>query len=177
MITIGVTIEIPEPLQSRLRRARVSFGDALGETVPAHITVLGPTEIDPDLLEQVNEHLVAVASGVEPFPVELRGTGTFRPVSPVVFVQVARGISSCEQLEKKARSGVLARELTFGYHPHVTIAHGVSEQDLDRAYEELADFRAAFVADSMALAVLGPDDEWRPVRVYPFTSASTGTGA
>lgn len=171
MMTIGVTIEVPEPLQSRLRRARVSFGDALGETVPAHITLLGPTEIAASSLDEVHEHLLDVASRAEAFPVELRGTGTFRPVSPVVFVQVARGISSCEQLEKQVRSGVLMRELTFGYHPHVTVAHGVPEEALDRAYDELADFRAAFLADAMSLAILGPDDEWRPVRVYPFQRA------
>ena len=37
----------------------------------------------------------------------LRGTGTFRPVSPVVFVNVAEGISRCELLADAVRRGPL----------------------------------------------------------------------
>ena len=48
----------------------------------------------------------------EPWRSELRGTGTFRPVSPVVFIQVARGIPACEQLEATVRRGVLERDLS-----------------------------------------------------------------
>ena len=39
----------------------------------------------------VDEHLAAVAARHAPFVVHLRGTATFRPVSPVVFVQVVEG--------------------------------------------------------------------------------------
>ena len=39
------------------------------------------------------------------FRVHLRGTGTFRPVSPVVFVGVVEGISQCEQLAAGVRQG------------------------------------------------------------------------
>ena len=43
-------------------------------------------------MADVEKHLadVAAASG-QPFIMHLAGTGTFRPTSPVVFVQVARG--------------------------------------------------------------------------------------
>ena len=73
----------------------------------------------------------------------LSGTGTFRPVSPVVFVQVSRGIAHCEALERAVRSGPVERTLDFPYHPHVTVAHHLDEAALDRAFESLARLRAA----------------------------------
>ena len=72
----------------------------------------------------------------------LRGSGTFRPVSPVVFVPLARGISECERLEAQVRSGPLARETAFPYHPHVTVAHDLDEAALDRAFDALAAYDA-----------------------------------
>ena len=89
------------------------------------------------------EHLRAVTAAAEPFDMVLSGTGTFRPVSPVVFVQVSRGIPSCEALERAVRSGPVERPLDFPYHPHVTVAHHLDEAALDRAFESLADFRCA----------------------------------
>jgi len=71
-------------------------------------------------------HLELVAAHQWPFEIQLRGTGSFRPVSPVVFVALAAGISDCERLESAIRRGPLARALKFNYHPHVTVAHDVS---------------------------------------------------
>ena len=68
-------------------------------------------------------HLEDVAASGHSFPMVLRGTGTFRPISPVVFVQVSGGLADCELLEKAVRRGPLERNLEFYYHPHVTVAH------------------------------------------------------
>ena len=73
---------------------------------------------------------------------QLRGTGTFRPVSPVVFVPLVQGIGECERLEARCASGPLDRELPFPYHPHVTVAHDVAHPALDAVYEELAGYEA-----------------------------------
>ena len=68
----------------------------------------------------------------------LRGTGTFRPVSPVVFVTVAEGISQCEALADAVRRGPLETDLLFPYHPHVTVAHHLDDDVMDQAFDELA---------------------------------------
>ena len=47
----------------------------------------------------------------------LRGTGTFRPVSPVVFVSLVEGISQCEQLADAVRRGPLAIDLALPVPP------------------------------------------------------------
>ena len=98
----------------------------------------------------MEKHLAEVARrATEVFGVHLRGTGTFRPVSPVVFVTLVEGISQCEQLAGLVRRGPLAIELEFPYHPHVTVAHHLDDAALDRAFEELAGFDCTFDGDGV----------------------------
>ena len=107
MPVIGVAIPIPEPYATDLQAARERFGDPLAGMIPPHITLLPPTEVSASDEEVLVEHLGGAAERGDPFRVSLRGTGTFRPVSPVVFVQVARGIPECELLERAVRSGAV----------------------------------------------------------------------
>ena len=68
-----------------------------------------------------------------PFTVTISGTGSFRPVSPVVFIKVEDGFDECVELHGKLQQGPLHRDLPFAYHPHVTIAHDVAPESLDEA--------------------------------------------
>ena len=91
----------------------------------------------------------SAASGIEAFRIHLRGTGTFRPVSPVVFVMLAEGIASCEQLAASVRRGPLEVDLAYPYHPHVTVAHHLGDDSLDQAFGDLASFECAFEVDRL----------------------------
>ncbi len=166
--TVGVAIAIPEPFGGRLQAQRASFGDPLAGSIPTHITLLPPTSVEGD----VGGHLAEVAAFAAPFTIHLRGTATFRPISPVVFVQVVEGISECELLEQQVRRGPLARELTFPYHPHVTVAHDLPDAALDAAFETLADFECRFEVTALHLYEHGTDGVWRPERTFPFTGAA-----
>ncbi|MEO3974086.1 2'-5' RNA ligase family protein [Streptomyces sp. CAU 1734] len=169
-VTLGVSIAVPEPYGSLLQERRASFGDPAAHGIPTHVTLLPPTEADPALLPAIEAHLAQVAMAGRPFSMRLSGTGTFRPVSPVVFVQIVEGAAACSRLQKRVRdaSGPLVRELQFSYHPHVTVAHGISEEAMDRAYAELADFEAAWTCASFALYEQGPDAVWRKLNTYAF---------
>ena len=134
MPTIGVAIAIPEPWATELQDYRTAVGDTTAAMIPTHITLVPPTELDDADLAEVEQHLVTAAGKVGPFDVHLRGTGTFRPISPVVFVTLVRGISQCEQLADAVRQGPLDVELAHPYHPHVTIAHHLEDDLLDRAF-------------------------------------------
>ena len=166
MPTIGVSIAIPSPHAEMLQAKRASFGDPLAESIPTHVTLLPPTEVGEDDLGRAVEHLEQVADDGHAFPMVLRGTGTFRPISPVVFVQVSRGLAECELLEQAIRSGPLKRKLDFYYHPHVTVAHHVPEESLDQAFTELADFECRFEVREFHLYEHGTDQVWRPVRSF-----------
>ncbi|MFF7179642.1 2'-5' RNA ligase family protein [Streptomyces sp. NPDC008121] len=169
-VTLGVSIAVPEPFGSLLQELRAGFGDSAAHGIPTHVTLLPPTEVDPARLPAIEAHLTEVAAGVRPFPMRLGGTGTFRPLSPVVYVQLAEGVSACTWLQQRVRdaSGPLVRELQFPYHPHVTVAHGISEEAMDRAYAELADFEAAWTCSSFALYEQGADGVWRKLYEYGF---------
>ncbi len=167
-VRIGIAIEVPEPFATELQDARARFGDPLARAIPPHITLVGPTVVDESVLPAVGEHLEKVVGDVPAFRVHLRGTGTFRPVSPVVFVTVAEGIAECEILEQAVRTGVLDQELRFSYHPHVTVAHEVPDAALDRAFDELAGYEAVFHVDAVWQYEHGDDGVWRPQRRFPL---------
>lgn len=168
-MTLGVAIEIPEPFGSAIDTARLGYEPSMGR-MPAHITLLPPVDVDTDVLPSVIDHLAAVAVRLEPFEVELHGTGTFQPVSPVVFIALSRGISSCERAEALVRADMLAVDSRFPYHPHVTLAHDVSDELLARAFEDFTDFRARFTVSQMHLFRL-LDDGWHSVQAFAFAGA------
>ncbi|MEU3598285.1 2'-5' RNA ligase family protein [Streptomyces sp. NPDC006798] len=169
-VTLGVSIAVPEPHGSFLQERRAGFGDPVAHCIPTHVTLLPPTEVDRVALPSVDAYLREVAAVGRPFVMRLAGTGTFRPVSPVVFVKVVAGGAACARLQERVRggSGPLARELQFPYHPHVTIAHAIDDAAMDRAYEELAAFEASWTCDSFALYEQGADGVWRKLRAYAF---------
>jgi 2'-5' RNA ligase len=160
--TIGVSLAVPEPWGSRLQEFRVANGDAQGSSIPSHITLVPPVEIDEDRLGDVERHLEEVASAAAAYRVHLRGSGTFRPISPVVFVNLVEGISPTEQLAKACRRGPLEVQLDFPYHPHVTVAQDVPDAALDLAYEGLSGFVARFAVDQFTLFKRHPDGKWLP---------------
>jgi 2'-5' RNA ligase len=170
-LRIGVAVAVPEPFRSALTDVRARVGDPAAALIEPHITLLGPTEVPAAALDEVGAHLRAVAGRHGPFTVHLRGTASFRPVSPVVFVQVVEGIASCERLEREVRTGVLDTDLRFHYHPHVTVAHEVDDAALDRAFDELAGFEARFEVTQIHLHEHGDDGVWRAMGDYPLTGA------
>jgi 2'-5' RNA ligase len=166
IVTLGVVITIPEPFAAVLSGWRRRVGDPLAELIPPHVTLLPPTKIDRDGIPSVEAHLEKVAESASSFTMHLIGTGTFRPMSPVVFIHVAQGIADCEVLQKSIRTGPLVRDLDFPYHPHVTVAQEIDDAALDEAYSALSGFTAKFVVDSFNLFERAPDGRWTKCREY-----------
>ncbi|MGD8148545.1 2'-5' RNA ligase family protein [Ornithinimicrobium sp. Y1694] len=163
---VGVALPIPPPWGMHLQDLRVSYGEERARHIPTHITLMPPTPVDSGQIEPLQEHLSAVAREQAAFEVVLRGTGTFRPISDVVYIQVAQGVSSCEQLERAVREGPVERELLFPYHPHVTVVHDGPDEALDRAFADLAAFTCRFEADSFRLYCHDGDGRWQVVEEF-----------
>ncbi len=109
-LMVGVAIAIPQPHADVLTAWRRRVGDPAADLVFPHVTLLPPTPIEPGDLPDIEKHLAEVAQHGRPFTMHLAGTGTFRPTTPVVFVQVARGVGDCEELEAAIRRGPLERD-------------------------------------------------------------------
>ena len=150
----------------------MALGDESATGIPTHITLMPPYEIDRDDLPRIEQHLAEASATNRAFRVHLRGTGTFRPVSPVVFVTVVEGISGCEQLALSIRRGPLSRDLQFPYHPHVTVAHHLDDKLLDRAFDDLAGFDCAFEVGHFSLYVHDTGTGWVPTRDYRLTAGA-----
>jgi 2'-5' RNA ligase len=170
-LLVGVAVAIPQPHATVLANWRRDVGDPVAELVFPHVTLLPPTPVPADSLDEVEKHLAEAAATHHPFVMHLSGTGTFRPTSPVVFIQVAMGVADCEVLERSIRQGVLGRELDFPYHPHVTVAQDVDDARLDEAYEGLAGFVARFRVDGVVLFSRDSDGRWRWRREFPLGGA------
>ncbi|RBY93477.1 2'-5' RNA ligase family protein [Blastococcus sp. TF02-8] len=174
---IGVIVPVPEPWAALLVDWRAKVGDPQARAVPPHVTLLPPTEVPRTDRAAVSEHLAAVAASHPPFDMHLAGTGTFKPVSDVVFVAVARGIGNCELLANDVRQGPLDRSLSFPYHPHVTVAHDVPADMLEVAYAGLQDLSAEFRVEAFTEFEQTPSGEWAVVRQYPLTGPEHPSGA
>ncbi len=166
MTTIGVAVAVPEPWGTRLQSYRTTLGNPAAEGIPTHITLVPPLDVEPGSIRAIEQQLAQAAAQHEGFEVHLRGTGTFRPVSPVVFVVVVAGISACEMLALSVRSGPLDTDLEFPYHPHVTVAHEVSPAQLDQAFTDLAGFECQFEVDHFSLYVHDDGTGWQLARDF-----------
>lgn len=167
-ISIGVILGFPPRIAEELRRWRASFGDPLAATVPAHITLVTTTTTRD--WEATRRHVREVAGRQEPFTVTIAGTGSFRPVSPVVFLKVEEGFGECVNLHRQLQRGPLERELPFAYHPHVTVAHDVAPESLDEAETALKDYRASFPVASMGLYEHDDNGIWQLREELDFGS-------
>jgi len=169
-MSLGVILGFPPGIAEELQRWRASFGDPMATVIPAHITLVTTTPTDD--WEAARDHVREVARTQAPFMVTIAGTGSFRPVSPVVFINVAEGFEECVELHEKLQTGPLARDLPFAYHPHVTIAHDVAPESLDEAETVLKDYRATFPVVSMGLYEHDTNGIWQLREELDFGTES-----
>lgn len=169
---VGVAIAVPEPFRSQLHDARLRLGDPQGRNIVPHVTLVGPTAVDDTRLDELDAHLARTVADHRPFHVLLRGTRTFRPVSPVVFVALAEGGEQCAALESALRAGPLQVEAQFPYHPHVTIAHDVDDTTLDVAQADMAQYEAGFDVTHVHRFV-HDGTGWRPTASFVLGAVGT----
>ena len=87
----------------------------------AHVTILPPRALSGtekaalDLLEEVCQSVPA-------FEVSMGDVETFVPVTPTVFLRVARGAYRLREMHDKLNRGALSFQEPWPYMPHLTIA-------------------------------------------------------
>jgi 2'-5' RNA ligase len=158
---IGVSIPVPGPWAGEISAARQSYGDVYAEMIPPHITIVGPTAVNITDIPAIIVQLDNACDQFPAFQITLAGTGSFRPISPVVYLEVNDGAVECSDLAARANQGLLAGVQRFPYHPHVTLAHEVPNQTLDRAERDFSDLQARFTVDALWLYRNGEDGVWR----------------
>lgn len=166
----GVALPVPEPHGSFLQDQRAAVGDPQAAHVPTHITLLPPGRVPQQGLDALTEQIAAVFEEARAFEIELNGTDTFRPISPVTFVVVQRGGEQTAQLANDVRAAAQAPEPDFEFHPHVTIAQHLDDAALDAAQERLADFSCTFTAERVGLYLFDDTAGWTPYRTFALSA-------
>src|SRR5579862_4080984 len=87
----------------------------------AHITILPPRPLRGTEL-QASELLTEVCQTALSFDVDMGDVETFIPVTPTVFLRVARGAYRMRELHDKLNRGGLEFKEPWPYMPHLTIA-------------------------------------------------------
>jgi len=57
-------------------------------------------------------------------------------------------------------------DVEFLFHPHVTVAHHLSDKAMDRTFDELAKFEFSFEVGEFHLYVNDASDGWRRTRDF-----------
>ena len=102
----------------------------------AHITLLPPRSLtdiaSAQAAERYLEMMLAEVSAVEIFlgPVEVF------PVTNVVYVAVDGGFLQMRKLHERLNSGPVGFAEPFHYHPHITLAQGLTAAQAHRVKEE-----------------------------------------
>jgi len=119
--------------------------------LPAHVTILPPRRLQGGELSAL-ETLEDICSQAEPFEVTLGDVETFVPVTPTVFIRVARGAHRMHELHDRLNTHALAFTEEWPYMPHLTIVKVISEELAQKAYIFARDRWALFEGDrSIAL--------------------------
>ncbi len=87
----------------------------------AHLTILPPRPLH-GTEQQAIDLLTQISQAASPFDVTLGDVETFIPLTPTVFLRVARGAYRMRELHDKLNREVLAFEEPYPYMPHLTIA-------------------------------------------------------
>ncbi len=117
--------------------------------MPPHITLVSGAASGE--WEEAAEHVRKIAAASEPFTISLRGAGSFEPISPVVFLNVIDGAQKCVKLHRALLEGPLEHLPAFEFYPHLTMAHDLDFETMNRAKTELSSFAADFSVNSIGL--------------------------
>ena len=144
-------IPIPEPYASDLEKITKTEG------IPPHITIVEPRPVDRDKVAEIQAEAERICRDFSPFVISFGNVGDFRPVSPVVYIEVQRGHEACKLLAQKLRFGPLAGEARFPYYPHITLGTNITDADLDRVATMSKRSHGFFMVNGIDFSLIEPD--------------------
>lgn len=177
MVRFFLAVAPPAPLLNEIDAFRGRWGHPHHKVEP-HITIQPPFlwEGRPDPWLEV---AAKVVEQIEPFPVELKGTGRFAR-SRVLFLQpVGDGLERLQAMVTKALVGILPddgrRPQRQGFHGHITLAAGrfgitderIEAMEAEAKQESFA--TASFRVESLQVYRWGPGEHrWSRYRDLPL---------
>lgn len=154
---------IPDPLASFLNNLREEL-EAAGPAPRAHVTLLPPRPIQSPTCDAVRQ-LGGQLADMDAFEMTL-GEPTLFSVTNVVYISIERGMDHLQRIHGMLNEDALGFNEPFPYHPHVTLAQGLSTSAAPQALE-LARIRweqygqpRRFLAESVVFVQNTLDNQW-----------------
>ncbi len=99
----------------------------------SHVTILPPRPLaDPKAaLEQLQEYLQKFRA----FDIELPGLEVFHQTS-VIYAEITDGKDILRDMHETLNAGFLEHDEQYEYHPHVTLAQGLTPGTVDKSFCE-----------------------------------------
>lgn len=166
----ALVIYIPDPLGRFL-------DDLRRELVPhynphAHVSVLPPRPLAVEW-QRASAQVREAARQWQPFDVELKDIGIF-PVTNVIYIELGAGEAELRCMHAAANAEALEFAEPFVYHPHVTLAQDIPQDEVDRLRETAArrwrEFRGQrhFHADRAVFVQSTLSNLWLDLAGYSF---------
>jgi 2'-5' RNA ligase len=175
---LGVALLIPPPFDGEIDGLRRALGDPALDRLPAHLTLVPPVNVREDRMGDALGVLREAAESLDgPLNLILGPVVTFHPLTPVLYLEVGGQVDEVHRLRNAVFRPPLARELTWDFVPHVTVADEATPERIAAAVEALADFRVEVELTHLTILEEQPGRIWVPIadaRLGP--RAITGRG-
>lgn len=173
---LGVVLLLPEPASTEVDVLRRAMGADDVDRLAPHLTLVPPVNVRHDDLDSALDLLRDAAERTSPFRVVLGPPRTFLPTNPVLFLEVGGDVRAVDALRDKIFRPPLERNLTWPFHPHVTVLDGGDESRIRAAAEALHDFRVEVTFERVHLLEEFHREEdgaraWRPFAEATFGGA------
>jgi 2'-5' RNA ligase len=138
----ALVVYIPDPLAKFLDDLRKEL--APGCLPRAHVTILPPRSIAVGV-GVATETARAVVSGFAPFDIVPAEVEIFRATN-VIYIGIKEGEGELREIYRALHKGPLACAEPFPYHPHITLAQGLTPDQVQPLYQLARKRWAAFPA-------------------------------
>ena len=143
----------------------------------AHITLLPPralaSGITPAMAQSFLDRVLAEAAAIEINLGEIR----IFPITNVVYVSVETGFPQLKRLHERLNAGPLMDNEPFHYHPHVTLAQGLTGSEAEHVREKAAErwglYRGPrhFSTDAFSFVQANSVKRWTDLAEYSLAPA------
>jgi 2'-5' RNA ligase len=139
----------------------------------AHLTLLPPRTLTGSELS-ARETLEDVCSQFDPFEVGLGDVETFTPVTPTIFIRVARAAYRMRELHDRLNTNGLVCAEQWLYMPHLTVVKLTAAEQVQPAYrlarERWAQYRGSRRIQIKELTFVREDkqDRWVDLAELPL---------
>lgn len=177
-IAVDLAPDIKAALEALIRKVRKNAGGVTWVRPDAmHLTLKFLGEVPEDRVGSVKAILESLAGSRRPFPMRLKGTGTFPPGGGTRARVLWAGIEEAPELmelraalESELEKAGFPRE-DRDFHPHLTLGRVKSPQGLEPVLRELEHYREADLGGmtvaglTLFQSVLGPSGPEHKVLV------------